>query len=216
MTTSAADEREDEELIERAARGDPAARDALLDRHRERLRTMVAIRMDHRLAARVDPSDVVQESLAEAACHLADYLQRRPLPFYPWLRQIAREQLIMLHRRHLHAERRSVTREQRWEPPRSLSLSLSDDSIRLLGDRLAASGTTPSRHLARAEIRERLTAALARLPERDREVLVLRHLEQLKVSAIAAVLGTSEGAVMTRHTRALEKLRRLLDDASWE
>src|SRR5262249_42289969 len=97
MTPSAADEREDEELIARAARGDPTARESLLDRHRDRLRTMIAVRMDRRLAARVDPSDVVQESLAEAACHLTDYLLRRPLPFYPWLRQIAWEQLIMLH-----------------------------------------------------------------------------------------------------------------------
>jgi RNA polymerase sigma-70 factor (ECF subfamily) len=210
MATPSADERDEEELIERAARGDPAAREALLNRHRERLRLMVALRMDRRIAARIDPSDVVQESLAEAAGHLSDYLERRPLPFYPWLRQIACEQLIMLHRRHLHAGRRSVTREEPWGPP------LSGDSLQLLGDRLAASGTSPSRHLARSEIRERLTAALARLPERDREVLVLRHLEQLKVSAIAAVLGISEGAVMTRHTRALEKLRPLLDDVSLE
>src|SRR5947199_4295375 len=103
-----------EQLVERAAHGDAAARQQLLTRHRPRLRRMVAVRLDRRLAARVDPSDLVQETLAEAAEDLSDYLRRRPIPFYPWLRQIACQRLIDVHRRHLHAGKRSVTRE---EPP---------------------------------------------------------------------------------------------------
>src|SRR5438093_9616573 len=100
-----------EQLLERAAGGDAVARDQLLQRHRDRLKRMVAVRADPRLAARVDPSDVVQETLAEAAARLDAYLRTRPLPFYPWLRQIAQQRLIDLHRRHVQAGRRSVMRE---------------------------------------------------------------------------------------------------------
>src|ERR1700747_3055407 len=101
-----------EQLLERVVTGDAAARDELLQRHRSQLRRMVAVRVDPRLAARVDPSDVVQESLAEAPATLDRYLRERPLPFYPWLRQFAERRLIDLHRRHVKARRRSVTRER--------------------------------------------------------------------------------------------------------
>src|SRR5215469_5432244 len=101
-----------EELVERASQGDGSARQQLLWRHRDRLKGMVAVRLDRRVAARVDPSDVVQEALAEAAAKLSDYLRQRPLPFYPWLRRLAWERLVKLHRYHIHAGKRSVTREQ--------------------------------------------------------------------------------------------------------
>src|SRR4051794_20248357 len=100
-----------EELLARAARGEADARSSLLVRHRDRLARMVACRLERRLAARVDPSDVVQEVLAEADRKLARSLAERPLPFYPWLRQLAWEHLAPLHRRHVRAEKRSVRRE---------------------------------------------------------------------------------------------------------
>src|SRR5947209_12664922 len=100
-------------LLNRAAAGDLGARDQLLGRHRDRLKRMVAVRADPRLAARVDPSDVVQEALADAARKLDGYLRDRPLPFYPWLRRLAWERIVLLHRRHVRAQRRSVTGEER-------------------------------------------------------------------------------------------------------
>src|SRR5688500_12937185 len=100
-----------EELIRSAAGGDRGARGALLQRHRDRLRRMVAVRMDRRLAARVDPSDLVQESLAEADRRLDAYLRERPLPFYPWLRRLALDRVAEAHRRHT-AGRRDVAREE--------------------------------------------------------------------------------------------------------
>jgi RNA polymerase sigma-70 factor (ECF subfamily) len=160
--------------------------------------------MDRRLAARVDPSDVVQEALAEAAVKLSDYLRRRPLPFYPWLRRLAWERLVKLHRRHIRAQRRSVTRED----PNQLALP--DESVLALARRLIAPGSSPSQHLIREELRGRVRDALARLDETDREVLVLRYLEQLANAEIGAVLGVSEGAVKMRHLRALERIRGLL------
>src|SRR6266446_3301029 len=108
MTTGPPDT---DQLLERAGHGDPSATGQLLERHRDRLRRMVAVRLDRRLAARVDPSDVVQEALAEAAGKLSHYLRERPLPFYPWLRRIAWERLVKLHRRHLYTGMRSVQRE---------------------------------------------------------------------------------------------------------
>jgi RNA polymerase sigma-70 factor (ECF subfamily) len=190
-----------EQLLDQASTGDMAARDRLLQRHRGRLKRMVAVRADPRLAARVDPSDVVQEALAEAAARLDGYLRDRPLPFYPWLRQIVRERLIDLHRRHVHARRRTVTRE---------AIGLPDGSALALAERLFARQSSPSARLHRAERRDRVRTALAALPETDREVLVLRVLEELPTRDIAAVLGVSEVAVRSRQVRALERLKALL------
>jgi RNA polymerase sigma-70 factor (subfamily 1) len=135
---------------------------------------------------------------------LSDYLERRPLPFYPWLRRFAWEHLVKLHQRHLGARKRSARREE------AQALALPDDSALELARRLADPGTSPSNRLVREELRDRVRAALAQLPEGDREVLVLRYLEQLSVAEIAAVLGASEGAVKMRRTRALERLCGLL------
>ena len=105
----AADQLDTEELLDRAGQGDGEARQRLLARHRHRLRQMVIVRLDRRLAARLDPSDIVQEALADAARGLDDYLRDRPVPFYPWLRRFAWERLVEVNRRHLQgppAERR--------------------------------------------------------------------------------------------------------------
>src|SRR5262245_19507622 len=157
-----------DELVRRSARGDDAARQELLARHRGRLRQMIGVRLDRRLLARLDPSDVVQEVLVEAHQKLNDYLRDRPLPFYSWLRQIAWQRLVKIHQHH-HARKRRVTQEGPAVP------GLPDESVADLAERLAASGTSPSRPALREELRLRVRAALGRLGERDREVLVLRY-----------------------------------------
>jgi RNA polymerase sigma-70 factor (ECF subfamily) len=194
-----------DELVRRSAGGDDAARQELLACHRDRLRRMIGVRLDRRLLARLDPSDVVQEVLVEAHDKLDDYLRDRPLPFYPWLRQIAWQRLLKIHQHH-HARKRRVTDEGPAVP------ELSDESVGDLAERLAASGTSPSRHAVREELRLRVRRALEQLGERDREVLVLRYLEQMALAEIAAVLGISEGAVKSRHARALLRLQALLGD----
>jgi RNA polymerase sigma-70 factor (ECF subfamily) len=193
-----------EVLIERAQGGDDSACQQLLIRHRPRLRRMIAVRLDNRLAARIDPSDVVQEALTDAARKLSDYLRRQPLPFYPWLRQLAWERLVKVHRRHLHAQKRAAAREQDVVP------GVSSASVLELAQRLLASGPTPSKQLARKELQARVEAALNQLTEQDREVVVMRYLEQLTTGEIAAVLEITESAVKSRHFRALERLRGLL------
>jgi RNA polymerase sigma-70 factor (ECF subfamily) len=192
------------ELLDRAAGGDGSAQTELLTRHRGRLRQMVAVHLDRRLAARVDPSDVVQEALLDAAQELPDYLIRRPIPFYPWLRQLAWERLLELHRRHIFAQKRSVQREE------LCGFHLPDESALDLANRLVASGASPISHLLLEERRARVRLALTELGPRDQEILVLRHLEQLSIAEIAAILNIGEGAVKTRLLRALVRFRELL------
>lgn len=193
------------QLIEQARRGDGRARHDLLARHRSRLRSMVAARMDRRLATRFDPSDIVQDALAEAQRTMDDYLRDRPLPLYPWLRRLAWERLIQLHRQHVEADKRSLLRE------RGMDLGLPDQSAMMLANRLIAGGTSPSRHAIREETRERVRAALDELTPRDREILALRFLEQLSTAEAAVVLGIGEGAVKSRVMRAVARFRELLD-----
>jgi RNA polymerase sigma-70 factor (ECF subfamily) len=199
---------ESDELVERAAAGDESARQQLLGAHRDRLKRMVAAHLDRRLAARVDPSDIVQEALLDAYRDFSEYLATRPIPVYPWLRQLAWERLLKCHRAHVKVQKRSVGREQPWE------LQIPDESALRLADCLVAAGTSPSRRLIRDELRDRVRAALAAAPPRDREVLIMRHLEEMSAAEIAAALGITERAAKARHTRALERLRGLLDSHS--
>ncbi len=199
-------ERDTDLLVQQAASGDPEAADTLLKKHRQRLRNMVAVRMDPRLAARVDPSDVVQEALVIAHAKLAGYLQQRPIAFYPWLRQIAWQQLVGAHRKHLLAKQRDVRREKVWDP------TLSNESAMLLANRLKTSISSPSQQMMRREMQRHVRDAMARLSEMDREILILRHVEDLTVKEVAAVLGIAEGTVKSRHFRALERLRSQIDE----
>ena len=159
MASSAPDTNQ---LLNRAAAGDRSAREALLERHRQKLKRMVAVRLDQGLAARVDPSDVVQETLADAARRLDDYLRERPMPYYPWLRRLAWDRLDKVHRRHT-AGRRSVERE---EPP-----ALPNQSALKLAERLLASNTDPAQAAQRKEKRQQVRTLLDSLSAGDREVL---------------------------------------------
>lgn len=196
------------DLLRRAIDGDREAVDQLFARYRSRLQRMVSVRMDRRMRARFDPSDVVQETLICAADRLPRFARERPIPFYPWLRHIAWEQLVKLQEKHLNAAKRSVQREQAFLIP------LSDESVQELADRLGTSASGPGEKLVKKELRRRTRAALELLPSRDREILELRYLEQLDNAEISAVLGITVAAVRTRHCRALQRLHNLLSDDS--
>jgi RNA polymerase sigma-70 factor (subfamily 1) len=193
-------------LVLRAIGGDRAAIDELLAQFRPQLRQMVAVRMDSRLKARFDPSDVVQSVLAEAAQKMIAF-QKPPEQFFPWLRQLAWDELSRLHRDHIRTKKRSVSREEDDWRRRA-----ADESMLQLADRLAAQQVGPGSRLVHKELRTRVRAALAELAPPDREVLVLRFLEQLGISDTAAALGISEAAVKSRQFRAIERLGKLLHD----
>jgi RNA polymerase sigma-70 factor (ECF subfamily) len=186
-----------EPLLDAVRRGDRQAVDDLLVAHRDYLRAVVALRMDPRLRARVDESDVVQEASLAAARRMADYLDRRPMGFRLWLRQTALECLLQLRRRHLGADCRAAGRE----------VALSDPSALLLAGRLLPVDT-PSGAARERERVELVRRAVADLPDDDREVILLRVYEGLANAEAAAVLGLHPDAASKRFARALIRLRR--------
>jgi RNA polymerase sigma-70 factor (ECF subfamily) len=165
---------------------------------------MVYLRIDPRLAARLDPSDIVQDALAEAHRRLPGYAAERRIPFYLWLRRIAWDRLLQMRRHHIEAKRRSVLRED--------LMPLSHESELILAERLAET-STPSNQLLRHEIEQRVRQAIAQLPEIDREVIVLKHLEELSFEETAVVLDISVAAVYSRYYRAVAKLHGLLNNS---
>jgi RNA polymerase sigma-70 factor (ECF subfamily) len=181
-----------EPLLRRAAAGDGPALADLFERHRGRLEAMVRLRLDRRLQGRLDPADVLQEAFLEYARRFADYAARPALPFYLWLRLLTGQKLADLHRQHLGAKMRNAAQE----------VSLAEQ---LLG-RL----TTASRAAIRAETQIRVQEALNAMDPMDREVLVLRHFEQLSNEETAQVLGIKPSAASNRHIRALKRLREIL------
>lgn len=200
-----AEDRTDEQLLEAAAKGDPAAIDRLLERHRNRIRKMLAVWMDPRLQSRIDASDLVQEAMIEASRRLSESADTLQAPFYPWLRRVAWNRMRDAVRRHVEAERRTLQRE------RPLHGDLPDPSAAELVEQLIASGTSPSGRLRRKELQERVRAALDELPAQDREILILRYLEQVQPAEIAAILGIPERTVRARHRRALDRMLSLLE-----
>ena len=193
------------ELLRRAGGGDGGAVGELFDRHRERLRRMVQLRLDRRLQGRIDASDVLQEAYLGFARSLAEYLRNPAMPIYLWLRLIAGRQLQAMHRRHLGTRLRAASREvslYRGLIPQASSVSL---AAQLLGR-----FSTPSGAAARAELQVRVQEALSRMAPIDREVLALRHFEQLSNVETAQVLGITEAGASNRFVRALRRLRKIL------
>jgi RNA polymerase sigma-70 factor (ECF subfamily) len=210
-TISRHDSPETNDLLGRAAGGERQALGQLLERDRERLRRMVALRLDRRLQGRIDPSDVLQEAQLEAAERLAEFLRNPTMPFFLWLRLITGQRLLALHRRHLGAQQRDAGREVSLDRP-----GLPQATSAALAARLLGHLTSPSAAAVRAEMKARLRATLDAMDPTDRAVLVLRHFEQLSTAETAQELGISEEAAKKRHVRALKRLKTLLTSTSDE
>ncbi len=174
----------------------------LFTEHRERLRRMVDMRLDRRVAGRVDPSDVLQEAFVDASKQLERYLTDVPMPPFLWLRFLTGERLMATHRRHLGAKMRDAKQEVSLRihaRPNVRSESLSFG--------LAGKLTSPSMAVARAELQDRLRKALDGLEPLDREILSLRHFEELTNAEAAEELEITTAAASKRYIRALERLR---------
>ena len=199
MDEARPEEAETLRLLEEVRAGDRRALDRLLTGHRAYLRTAVELRVDRRLRARLDPSDVVQEAQLEAARRIDDYLRRQPMPFHLWLRQTAYQNLLRLRRQHVEADCRSVTRE----------LPLPDGSSATLARQLLGAGPTPSEQAGEEELARRLRQAVAELPETDREILLMRNFEGLSNQEVAQVLGLEPATASRRYGRAILRLRKV-------
>lgn len=191
------------QLLRAAKSGDKAAVAELLDRHRDSLRQMVQSRLDRAVARRIDASDVVQDVLLEAHGRLNDFIQNGSMPFHLWLRHLAKDRMIDVHRRH-HAQRRSVDREQ--TSPQSADVSSAFDLFSQIRDQ----ELTPAAATIRKEIEARFLDALEQLDETDREILLMRHCEQLGNNEVAELLGLTQPAAGMRYLRALRRLRGVL------
>ena len=201
------DDPNEADRLRRAALGDAAAWSELLDRYGERLKRMVALRLNAHLRGRVDPSDVFQEATIQALRGLPAYLDQPELPFYLWLRWLTGRTLQGIHRQHLDVLARDARREVRlaeMEMP-----AASSDTLAL---HLMASDTHPLEAALRAERRRRVQAALDALDTAEQEVLALRHFEELSNAETAQVLNLSEAAASKRYVRALRKIKRALTD----
>lgn len=179
----------------------------LFDAQRDRLRRMVQYRLDPRIRPRVGVSDVLQDVYLEASNRLGEFVSGDGLSFSLWLRLLTGKQLIALHRRHVGAKKRDVSQEVPLEPPGAPAVS----SACLAGE-LVARMTTPSQAAIRRELQARLQAAIEKMDPIDREVLTLRHFEELGNHEVAALLGITREAASKRHIRALRRLRELLAD----
>lgn len=192
-----------QQLLAAARCGDSVAVNDLLERHRDSLRRMVQARLDKAIAQRVDASDVVQDVLLEAHGRLNEFINSGSMPFHLWLRHLAKDRMIDVHRRH-RAQRRSVSREQ--QPPQSADISSAFDLFAQISDQ----ELTPAAASIRKEIEHKFLSALEELDETDREILLMRHCEQLGNSDVAELLGLSQPAAGMRYLRALRRLRSVL------
>jgi len=197
--------RDDNDLLVRLEDGDERALSELFARHRERLRRMIRLRLDRRLQGRVDSSDVLQDAYLEIARRAGEYVARPTMPPFLWLRFLTSQTLHSLHRHHLKVHMRDAGQEvslRRAATPEANSACLAE---MLLG-RL----TSPTRAARRAEMQLKLQEILNAMEPLDREVLALRHFEELSNGEVAQVLGLSKSAASNRYIRALERLKEKL------
>jgi len=194
-----------QQLLNDAKGGDADAINRLMDRHRESLRRMVQLRLDQKIQRRIDVSDVVQDVLVEANRRLQDYLASPVMPYHLWLRQIAQDRIIDAHRRHRGSAKRSVDRE------RNLAVPAADDHSTIqLAAQLCDDQLTPAAAATQAELAKAVEAAIAKLPDQDCEIIVMRHYEQLSNQEIAQALGLTEPAASMRYLRAIRRLKELM------
>lgn len=199
------DSESDTMLLARCRNGDEAAFAELFQKYRSRLKRMVRLRLDRRLAGRLDASDVLQEAYLDASARATELATNAELPAYLWLRFLTGQRLSMIHRRHLGAQMRAAGLEvslHRGSMPMASSMSLANQ---LLG-RL----TSPTKAAIRAELRLKLQEALNAMDEVDREVLTLRHFEELSNAETATVLGLQKQAASNRYIRALRRLKEIV------
>jgi RNA polymerase sigma-70 factor (ECF subfamily) len=197
----------DKDAVEQlqAHRADPRVLGDVWDRYRERLHRLIRLRLDRRLQGRVDPSDVLQEAFLDFQARARDYIQQPDMSFFLWLRFLTGQRLQLIHRHHLGTQMRDAGREvslQRGAMPQATSVSL---AAQLLGR-----FTSVTQAVQRAEMQLILQEAINAMDPLDREILALRHFEELSNEETAHVLGIKPSAASSRHVRALKRLRESL------
>ncbi len=194
------------ELLRRVKGGDEQALAELFSFHRPRLWRIIHFRLDSRLAGRVDADDILQEAYLAAAQRIRHYLDDSSHTFFVWLRLIANQTLIDVHRRHLGAQMRDASRDLSIHTQYAQATSMS------IASQLLGNFTSPSQAAMRDEVASQLEQAIDSMEPIDREVLALRHFEELANSEVAEVLGIQQKAASIRYVRALKRLKDVLGD----
>lgn len=195
-----------EKLLSAVREGDDDAVNQLLEKHRAPIRRLVELRLDRKVQRRVDVSDVVQDVMVEASGRLQKYLDDPAMAFHLWLRQIAWDRIIDTYRRHRVSAKRSMDREQPMSAPAGPDQSTMEFAIQLCDP-----GLTPATAATQREIALKVEAAIERLNEQDREIILMRHYEHLSNQEIADSLGLNPPAASMRYLRSVRRLRELLE-----
>ncbi len=190
------------QLLQDLRDGDDSAFAKLFSIHRPRLEKIVRFRMDRRLYGRVDPDDVLQESFVDGQNRLENLRNSPTHSFLVWIRLIVGQTLINVHRRHLKSERRDASRDVAIHSKKP-DPNTSDSMVIQLADSL----TSPSAAFSKKEIYEKVTQAVDSLAESDREIVAMRHFEELSNNEIAEILNITPKNASIRYIRALERLR---------
>jgi RNA polymerase sigma-70 factor (ECF subfamily) len=199
----------EQELTQRLRQGDANALAELFSHFRDRLWKLVHFRLTPRLSGRVDADDVLQESYLAATQRLRHFLDRPNGSMFVWLRLIVLQTLTDVQRKHLGARMRDAHREVSFHGPAGgLSTSAS------LAGLFLGSFTSPSGAAMRAEMSARLESAINGMNPIDREVLALRHFEELTNQETAEVLGIEPKTASIRYVRAIKRLKDLLSEMS--
>ena len=192
-------------LLQRLGAGDRSALAGLFEHYRAQLRRMVDLRLDARLTGRVGASDVLQEAYIDALLRFPHFFEKPGMSFYVWLRMVVNQSLVGVHRKHLGAKMRSAGAEVAID-----AQPLSGVMPGSLARELVARLDTPSQMMRQAEMVEQVEAAIQSLSPLDREILTLRHFEELDNNQVAELLGLQKAAASNRYVRALERLREAL------
>ena len=179
---------------------------AVFDEFNDRLERIVDLRIDPRLAGRVDAADVVQESFLEAQKKLLRYLRDASVPVFVWVRGVVLDTLIHVHRRHLAQMRDAGLEVSIHGHPAGANVSSMSIAGWLVDDL-----TTASQLAVREETAKKVEDALNDMDEIDREVLILRHFEQLSNDEVASIVGVKKAAASRRYTRALLRFKEVVE-----
>lgn len=202
-------EAESHEILTRLRQGDQDTFAELFSGHRVRLKQMLSHQIDRRLLVRTDLSDILQEAYIDALKRVEHYLKKPELSFYIWLRQITLQRLIDVHRTHLLAEKRSLKSEVSLNQPYFNSTASHSWAVQIVAHQVS-----PSQVAMHDEMVARVERTLESMEPMDREVLALRHFEELKNNEVAELLGLSAAAASNRYVRALKRLRETLTSDS--
>lgn len=167
-------------------------------KHRAELQRLIKLRLDRRVARRVDTSDIIQEAFFESCNRLPAYLEAPMTPPLAWVRRLARQVVTRVQREHLDAQKRDIRRETYGADDAPIELGNLSDAI-----------SPPVNKVARKELQQKIMDLVQRMSENDREIIMMVHVENRTIREAAMELDIPLETAKKRYRRALIKLKQL-------